>query len=174
MFRLLRRLLLALLVISVFAAVIYSILLNDRMRRQQIFDTRMTLAVATAVQAALFEATRTAEADLPQYRLVQLGVNQPLAEIAARYNTTVEVLRIANGLKDDVEAGNGETIVVPEGVQALDPPRRFRPYIAIPGDTLNGLAARFNVPPDLIQLDNPLLAARGVQPGDIVFIAELF
>lgn len=174
MFRLLRRLLLVVLIAGLFAALGYSITLNDRARQQQIFDTRVTLAVATAVQFALFEATRTAEADLPQYRLVQLGANQPLAEVASRYNTTVEVLRIANGLKDDVEVGNGETIVVPEGVQLLDPVRRFRPYTAAAGDTLSGLAARFQVPPDLMQLDNPVLAARGVQPGDIVFIPELF
>jgi LysM repeat protein len=134
----------------------------------------VTLAVGTAVSGALFDATRTAEADIPHYRQVELAAGELLLNVARRYNTTVEVLRMANQLREDVDAATGgEIIVVPQGVQRLDPPRSFQTYVAVDGDSLTILSIKFDVPIDVLQMDNPILAQRGINPGDIVFIAEL-
>jgi hypothetical protein len=133
----------------------------------------MTIAIETAVANALFGATRTAEAPLPQYRLIRLDDDDTLTDIAARYGTTVEVLRMANGLALEVESGPGAQIIVPEGVQLLDPPRRLEPYEARPGETLESIARRLQLPIDVLTRDNPVLALRQLNPGDIVFIPTI-
>ncbi|NWG15219.1 MAG: LysM peptidoglycan-binding domain-containing protein [Chloroflexi bacterium] len=170
MFRLIRRLFLLLVIVAVFGALAYLITAEDAKRQRQVYALRVTLGVQTAIAQALFDATRTAESHLRQYRLVIIQPGEALDEIAGQYNTTVEVLRMANGLLPDVEFGNGETLIVPEGVNVLFPPRRFSIHTAIAGDTLESLAKFYAVSLDLLEGDNPVLAARGVIPGDIVFI----
>lgn len=171
--RILRNLVILALVIAVFAAVGYFIQQGDIDEQTERYNLQVTSAIETAIANALFDATRTAEAPLDQYRLITLDGDDTLTEIAARYNTTVEVLRMANGLAADVESGAGVRIIVPEGVSALTPPRVLAAYEAIAGDTLDSLAQRYRVPVDVLQLDNPVLARRGVNPGDIVFIPTI-
>jgi LysM repeat protein len=171
--RVIRNLLLLLLVIAVFAGVAVLITAGERQQLTNSYNTAVALAIDTAVYSALFDATRTVEAPLPQYRLIRLDPNQTLLEIALRFNTTVEAIRMANGLLPTVDSGNGEELVVPEGVQALSPPRRFEVYRAVDGDTLPRLAARFNIELAILELDNPVLTQRGMIPGDIVFVPEL-
>jgi LysM repeat protein len=125
------------------------------------------------VANALYDATRTAEAPLRQYRVIPLTPSDTLTAVAERYGTTVEVLRMANGLAPTVETGDGSEIIVPEGVQALDPPRTLAIIRAQSGESLESLSQRFRVPLDVLQLDNPVLSQRGVNPGDIVFIPTL-
>ncbi len=171
--RLLRTLLLLLLIAALFGGVGYYIWTDASGKARQEYYFRVTLAVETAVAKALFGATSTAEFDLPQYRLVTMGDGEALVDVAQRHNTTVAVLRMANKLLPNVDFGSGQRIIVPEGVEELDPPRSFRVYIALAGDTLSTLAERNGVPLDLLGQDNPVLAARGLNPGDIVFIPEL-
>lgn len=170
MFRWLRQLLLLLLVVAVFAALAYFMMSEDSKRQREAYRLRVTMEVETAVANALFDATRTAESSLSHYRLVQAAVGEPLADIASRYHTSLEVLRMANGLLPDVEFGNGEAIIVPEGVQFLDPPRRFQLHTAVPGDTLASLSQFYDVSLELLTRDNAVLASRGLIPGDRVFI----
>lgn len=172
-FRWLRRLFLIALVAGVFGGVAFFIQSNNQAEAQQLYNLQVTLAIETAIAARLFEATRTAEAHLPQFRLVKLSQGEPLVDVAERYNTTVQVLRMANKLLPDVDFGSGETIIVPEGITELIPPRSFRPYIAVAGDSLRTLATRFDVSLELLQADNPVLAGRELLPGDTVFIPEL-
>lgn len=171
--RVLRTLLLLLLIIALFGGVGYYIWTDSTAKARQEYQYRVTLAVETAIAKALFGATSTAEADQPQYRVVKMGNGEPLLDVALRYNTTIEVLRMANKLLPTVDAGFGQEIIVPEGVQVLEPPRSFRIYVALADDTLSTLADRNGVPLNLLQQDNPVLAARGLNPGDIVFIPEL-
>jgi len=173
LFRWLRRLLLLALVVGVFGGVIFFINSNNRVEMQQLYHLRVTLAIETAIAGRLFEATRTAEAPLPQYRLVTLSEGQALLDVAEQYDTTVDVLRMANKLLSTVDFGSGETIIVPVGVQVLDPPRSFETYTVVAGDTLNTLATRFDVTLVQLQTDNPVLAGRELLPGDMVFIPEL-
>jgi LysM repeat protein len=171
--RVLRNLFILALVIAAFGAVGLFINQGRRDELRRLYDLQLTSGVETAIAHALYDATRTAEAPLAQYRLITLDADDTLTEIAARYNTTVEVLRMANGLETSVESGAGVRIIVPEGVAALDPPRVLSAYEAAADDTLNTLAQRFRSPLDVIELDNPVLAQRGVNPGDIVFIPTL-
>lgn len=134
------------------------------------YNIQVTAAVATAIQDALYNVTRTAEAPLNPFRLVQLGQNENLEALALNYGTTLEILQIVNGLGPEVVVGNGETIVVPVGIQTLEPLRTFTVYTAQSGDTLRSIAERNSVPLTLLEHDNPLLAQRGVSPGDLVFV----
>lgn len=172
-FRWLRRLFILALVIGVFAIVAIGIQATEGTERQKAIDAQVTRAIETAIAARLFEATRTVEVPLPQYRLVTLNQSQSLLSVAQQYNTTIEVLRMANQLLPTVDFGTGETIIVPEGVEFLEPPRSFTIYIAIAGDSLNALAAINDITIEQMQIDNPVLARRELIPGDTVFIPHL-
>jgi LysM repeat protein len=171
--RFLRNFFILILIAALFGIIGFYIVTDMRQQVEAEYYFRTTLAVETAIARTLFDATRTAEADLPQYRVVEMGDGEPLLDVAARFNTTVEVLRMANRLLPNVDAGFGQEIIVPVGVQELDPPRSLQVYVASDGDNLNSLADRFGVPLDLLQQDNPVLTERGIIPGDQVFIAEL-
>jgi|FLYN01.1.fsa_nt_gi LysM repeat protein len=171
--RALRNLLILALVIAVFAAVAFFIYIGDQREKTEIYYNQVTISIETAIANALFAATRTAEAPLEQYRLITLDADDTLAQIAQTYRTTVEVLRMVNGLAPDVQSGAGVQIIVPEGVQELDPPRRLELHEALPGETLNSLAQRLRIPIEVLEMDNPVLARRGVNPGDIIFIPIL-
>lgn len=170
MLRWLRRLVLLLLIAAIFVALGYLITSESRKRQQEAYHLQVTAVVQTSVAQALFDATRTAESGLSQYRLVKVASNEALIDIAEHYHTTVDVLRMANGLRSDVEYGNGGQLIVPEGVQFLSPPRRFQIHTASAGDTLDNLAKFYDVPIDLLRQDNPVLAERGLIPGDIVYV----
>jgi LysM domain len=171
--RIARFIMILILLAAIFGGVGYYIVTDDYNRRLDKYNLNVTLAIETAISNSLFDATRTAESDLPHYLLIKLGQNEFLADIAVQYDTTVDVLRIANGLDQTVESGSDVDLIVPQGVHVLDPPRRFFPYTAVVGDTLESLAVRNNVPLDILEQDNPILAQRGLTPGDIVFIARL-
>lgn len=172
--RFIRNLLIFLLVVSIFGAVGYYIYQGDRNQRIARYYGSVTQAVSTAIREALYNATRTLEADQPHYILLKVGPNDALLAVAKQYHTTIDALRMANGLLPEVEFGDGSEIIIPRGVAYLVPPRRFkRPYVAQTGDVLAVLAARNGISTDIIALDNPILARRGLTPGDIVYIAEL-
>jgi hypothetical protein len=152
----------------------YAITLNQNAEKRKFYDMSVTLAIETAVAGALFDATRTAESPLPQYRLIMLGQDEALADVAQQYNTSIDVLRMANSLRSDVEFVSGVALIVPQNVTNLDPPRSFEIRLAVEGDTLLSIANAYNVPLDLLEQDNPVLTARGrLIPGDRIFIPRL-
>jgi len=171
--RFIRFVLILILLAVIFGGVGYYIITDDIHRRTEKYNLSVTLAIETAISSALNDATRTAEDAIPHYRLITLGENEFLADVAVQYNTNADVLRMANGLAPDVVSGSGQQIVVPEGVQILTPPRRLKWVTAVDGDTLQSIAAHNNLSLDIIQMDNPILVQRGVLPGDIVFVAQL-
>ena len=172
--RFVRNLLILLLVAAIFGAVGYYIYRSDRISQINIYYARITQGISTAVQDALYDATRTLEADQPHYILLQVGPNHSLVSVAKQYDTTVDVLRMANNLLPNVDYGDGSAIVIPRGVAQLVPPRRFKkPYYAQKGDELSAIAARNDISEEILALDNPILAKRGLTPGDLVFIPEL-
>ena len=134
------------------------------------YQVQVTAAVATAIQSAVYDVTRTVEAPSNVYQLVRLGENEDLEEVADRYGTTLEILRVVNGLAQDVTTGNGETLVIPVGVQVLDPVRTITLYTARAGDTLTSIAEANEISLELLEQDNPMLAQRGVVAGDTVFV----
>jgi LysM repeat protein len=172
--RFIRNLLILLLVASIFAAVGIYIIRADYDQRLNIFHDNMTHAVSTAIVDAIYNATRTLEADQPHYIALKVGTTDSLLAIAKQYDTTIDVIRMANNLLPNVDFGDGTEIIIPRGITQLDPPRRFKkPYYAVTGDELSAIAARNGISEEILDLDNPILAKRGLTPGDIVFIPEL-
>ncbi len=172
--RFIRNLLILLFVVAIFAAVGYYIYVGDRKQRIAIMYDMITQAVSTAIQDTVFNATRTAEADQPHYITLKVGPTDSLLAIAEQYNTTIDVLRMANNLLPTVDFGDGNEIIVTRGVKELVPPRRFKkPYYAQRGDDLASIASRNNIDEKILAMDNPILAKRGINPGDLVFIPEL-
>ena len=172
--RFLRTIFILLFVVAVFTGISIYIIQSDKVERQRIYDDIVTRAIETAISRSLYDATRTMEADIPHYRTIIVGQDESLLSVANRYNTTVDVIRLANGLLSSVEFGDGRTmLVIPEGVQSLVPPRRLRTYTAAKGDTLASVALCNNISQQLIEQDNPILARRGVIPGDIIFVADI-
>lgn len=173
MYRLLYRLriIITVLIVAVSAGgIVTYILTRDYETRLDIYYVQATSAVESAVQNALHNATRTAEAPQNRYHLVTLGQNTDLNEVAQQYETTLELIQIVNGLPTTVTEGSGETIIVPQGIKNMDPLRLISTYRAQPGDTLAALAEANNITLSQIRQDNPVLAQRGLLPGDIVFI----
>ena len=166
----LRLLLTIIVVVGVAAAVYYYINVRTVQDNQARYNVQVTAAVATAVQAALYDVTRTAEAPNLVFQIVQADQGEDLKALAERYGTTLDVLHIVNKLAADVMTGDGSTLVVPVGMQTLDPARTITVYTAQQGDTLNSIAVKNSVSLDLLKRDNPTLAQRGVVPGDTVFI----
>ncbi|MBZ0299829.1 MAG: LysM peptidoglycan-binding domain-containing protein [Anaerolineae bacterium] len=161
-------------VVGILGALIYVISVRNYEEDLARYNIKVTAAVATAVQEAVYNVTRTAEAPLNVFRLVQLGQAEKLADVAERYGTTLEIIQIVNSLPPETIEGNGETIVVPVGIQQLDPLRTISVYTAQLGDTLETIAQRKSVTLALLKGDNPALAARGVHAGDLVFIGFTF
>ncbi|GIL08517.1 MAG: hypothetical protein BroJett033_0280 [Chloroflexota bacterium] len=171
--RVLRILLTIGIVAGVIAGVGYFISSSTAQAARDLYYRQATVVVETAIAGALFDATRTAEAPLPQFRLLRLAADESLAALAERYDTTLEAIQMANGLAADVTSGGGQAVVIPAGAHTLEPPRRLTPYTASAGDTLAALAESYKIPLALLEADNPVLARRGLIPGDIVFIAVL-
>jgi hypothetical protein len=166
----LRLLLTIIVVIAITGAVFYYISLRDYEAGIERFYLQVTAAVATKVQETLYTVTRTAEAPGNMFQLVQLGQNEDLDQLARRYGTTLEILQLVNGIAPDVTTGNGETIVMPIGMQELEPLRRITVHRVQAGDTLLSISERYIVPLELLERDNPMLAQRKLVPGDIVFV----
>ncbi len=172
--RFLRTLFIIALLAGVIGGVVYFIFTNSQKDQTVLYNRAVTAAVETAVKNALYGATRTAEAPLDQYRLITLGnEDQDLNELARQYHTSLAAIQMANGLLEDVTSGRNSRVIVPEGIQTLDPPRRLTIYTATEGDTLLDLALANDVPLEILEMDNPVLANRTLLPGDIVFIAAL-
>ncbi len=168
----LRILVTILLVAGVIAGVAYLIFTNSGERSLELYNRAVTAAIETAIGQALQQATRTSEAPLLRYQIVQLGEQENLERVAQRFNTTLEALQLANGLAPDVMTGNGERIIVPVNVREMIPPRKIRLYTVRAGDTLISIARENDVPLTLLERDNPPLFERDLAPGDTVFIAE--
>ncbi len=172
--RFIRNLLILMLVAAIFAAIGYYIYRDSQKKRVEMGYDLITQAVSTAIQDALYNATRTAESDQPHYIILKVGPTDSLLAIAEKYDTTIDVLRMANNLLPTVDFGDGTEIIITRGVKQLTPPRRFKkPYIAQRGDDLVSIASRNNIDEKILAMDNPTLAKRGVNPGDKVFIPEL-
>ena len=69
-----------------------------------------------------------------------------LYALAARYGTTVSAIVAANNLPNPNFIRVGQTLIIPQGTQPTTPPGQppQQVYIVQPGDTLFGIALRFN------------------------------
>lgn len=161
-------------VVGVVTAIGFAIAIQSETATSDLYNRQMTAAIETAIADALLNATRTAEAPLGRYMLLRIEADESLEAVAARYGTTVEIIRMVNGLAADVENGSGVNLIIPMNVTELDPPRTLRIHRARLNETLASLAQQFDIPLSMLETDNPILSARGIIPGDVVFIAQFF
>lgn len=78
------------------------------------------------------------------YRVYQIQSNETLESIAQKLNTTADVLKRLNGIRDDILLKTGSFIVVP----MVDD--RFKIYIVKQGDTIYSIARDNNLDYDLL------------------------
>ncbi len=111
----------------------------------------------------------------PAFRaeLHQLGADETLGAIAARYHISLESLIWSNGLE------NGDVLMLNQSLRI--PRLSGLPYVVQPGDTLDSIGARFGVPAEIIvefqpkrlSLERPLLAGEEIYiPGGTAPLPE--
>jgi LysM repeat protein len=107
------------------------------------------LALALIISLVMVIGVDTAQAADASYT-VQRG--DTLTGIAARYGLTVSALAEANGISNTNNIYAGQVLKIPSASgsnsnnSAPAPTTGEQAYIVQPGDTLSGLASRFNVP----------------------------
>lgn len=78
------------------------------------------------------------------YRVYQIQSNETLESIAQKLNTTADVLKRLNGIRDDILLKTGSFIIV------LMVDDRFKIYIVKQGDTIYSIARDNNLDYDLL------------------------
>lgn len=91
------------------------------------------------------------------YRVYQVNSNDTLESIAKKLNTTSEVLKELNGIKNDMILMPGSFIIIPN----VDD--RFSKYIVRPGDSIYKIASEKNIDPSL------LLKLNGLNEYDYIY-----
>jgi len=147
-----------------------------RRSRSFLFLLAVLMMVASSLAAA---SVSEASALCQQYHTVQRGEN--LFRIALRYNTTVATLRAANGLANSNLIYAGQALcVVPVGPQPAPQPMPQpvpqpvpgdqTSYRVQPGDTLFGIARRFNVSMTLLAQINGIANPSRIFVGQVLTI----
>lgn len=110
---------------------------------QTAFTTATPAAVATgAVRAASLPTAQS----VSRYTTYVVKKGDTLYSIARRYQTNVDVLQRINAISDPSTLYAGQEIKVPKAQQAITPVPKpgTKPYVVRKGDTLSGIARRFN------------------------------
>ncbi len=135
-------------------------------------------ALANEVNADLMD--RMARGELSGSTVV-VQVNDTLDEIAQTNNISLEALRVANGIDSAKDLRPGRLLIIPEGVPvygvtaSLDQPAGGRIadgdiYVLQPGDTLDQIAAGFNVDTLCLLERNEITAPKTVLAGQLIGI----
>ena len=129
----------------------------------------------TPTPTATFTVTPTPTPNQPFEYTIQEG--DTLFDIAQRFNADLVTLMLLNGLNNASRIYVGQKIVVPPpGMEPPTPtplptylPRGFEiEYFVLPGDTLAGIAARFNSTVDAIVQANELDG-----PTAVIFVGQI-
>lgn len=133
-------------------------------------------------------------ADMPPYgvypattfniagQLYVVGEGDTIASIAEAYDVAAIALQTANDLSSDEDLVVGETILIPENAPAFGQDADFDPstllgqggggetYVVQPMDTLDQIAASFNVDTACLQSSNGIERPNLVKPGTVLVI----
>ena len=96
-----------------------------------------------------------------------LGKNESLLNVANKYNTSVKVLQDINNLYCLDEIREGMEIVVP--TESKD---YFNYYVVEQGDSLYGIARKYNINPDLLANINGLDDDDYIYPNQQILIPK--
>lgn len=99
------------------------------------------------------------------YQVYQTGIGDTLEKIASKFNMTVDELKNINNTIPDVLMA-GTLIVVPSSNND------FIKYIVQTGDTVYGIAKRYNVNVNTLLLINGLNENEYIYPGQIILIPK--
>lgn len=124
-------------------------------------NQRATAVSRRGIAAGRDPVTVNAEA-LPPIVEYTLGQTDTLASLANRFNVSKEAIAFANGITDpNLEVGR--TVRIPPGQGAL--------YTVVDGDTVDGVARRFEVDPAVVKDYNRLqFEPEHFAPGKLIFI----
>ena len=100
-----------------------------------------------------------------------------LSSIAFRFNTTVAAIAAANNITNPNLIYAGESIIIPgEGGPSPGPPPPQPPptsggtYTIQPGDTLSGIALRFNTTVQILAQMNNIINPNYIYAGQVLYI----
>jgi LysM repeat protein len=97
------------------------------------------------------------------YHTVQAGEN--LFRISLRYGTTVDAIVVANKLPDEISVQAGQMLLIP-----VSPPAGRVAYVVQPGDTLYGIARRFDTTVESLAALNGIGPSYAIQAGQMLVI----
>jgi len=90
--------------------------------------------------------------------------------LAARYGTTVSAIVAANNLPNPNFIRVGQTLIIPQGAQPSPGQPQQQTYIVQPGDTLYGIALRFNTTIATIAQANGIVNPAFIRAGQRLVI----
>ena len=104
----------------------------------------------------------------PIVHVVQRGEN--LFRIALRYNTTVEAIAAANGIRNPQLIYVGQRLTIPRGGGTTPPPGGGRTHVVQPGENLFRIALRYGTTPQAIAAANNLPNVHLIYVGQVLRI----
>ena len=104
----------------------------------------------------------------PIVHVVQRGEN--LFRIALRYNTTVEAIAAANGIRNPQFIYVGQKLTIPQGGGTTPPPGGGRTHVVQPGENLFRIALRYGTTPQAIAAANNLPNIHLIYVGQVLRI----
>lgn len=129
--------------------------------------TLRRIALTALCVALVLGAAGTAHAGPPPTAHHVLAWGETLADVAARLGTTVDALAAANGIADLYMLAPGRALLLPLPESAENP---ASVYVVQSGDTLFGIASRFNTTVEALAAANGIADPSAIQAGQSLTI----
>lgn len=100
------------------------------------------------------------------YNIYRIQDGETLESLADKFDTTVENLKVLNNLKDSF-LGDRKDIIVPETSK-----KYFEYYRVQKGDSIYGIARRYNINPELLASLNGLNFDDYIYPDQLIMIPK--
>jgi LysM repeat protein len=111
----------------------------------------------------------------PPQVVITVGHGDTLFSLADKYNVSVQAIMRANRLPAPNKIYIGQKLAIPQPVVTAPPashaPDRQQVYRVRGNDTLASIAKKFNLPPEVIMVDNDLRGPTSLVPGQWLIIA---
>jgi murein DD-endopeptidase MepM/ murein hydrolase activator NlpD len=114
-----------------------------QIRREQKYDLLKLVAGALLVHLLFVPAAHAAPPDQEPTTVYVVQLDDTLSAIASRYDTTVQALVQANGIKDPNLIHPGQRLVIPSASPTPEPTTREQVHVVQRGETLYRIAQRY-------------------------------